>query len=379
MPALTNILNHRGLETWVGAAFLVPPLCAIIAPLIGGALADQRVSADRLFAWTSLVAAVFLAAAFAVLDAGAHPLWFLTLLACYSLFSAPSWAWLATVSMSHLAHPERGFPLVRLGATFGWMGAGLLTSLVLRADVDPDAGYAAAVARAATGLLAFRLPRTPPRGISRSWTDTLGLGAFRLFRQRDHAVFFLVTALFSVPLGAFYMHAPELLLALGDQRPTATMALAQISEIAAMLALAFLMTRLRVKTLLLAALGFSALRYAFSAHAGGSGGLHWHLLAISLHGVCYTFYFITAQVFLDRRVAPELRARAQGLLALVSGGIGPLAGALFCQWLKLRCLTEGGGGWAAYWWILAGIILFCTLVFAVFYRSGGHPKNVSHQ
>lgn len=377
VPALTNILNHRGLDAWVGAAFLVPPLCAIFAPLIMGALADQRVSADRLFAWSSLVATAFIAAAFAALDAGWHPSWFLALMAGYSLASTPSWGLLATISMTHLPHPERGFPLVRLGATFGWMAAGLVTSVVLQADVKPDAGYAAAAARGATGLLAFALPRTPPLGRANSWGDRFGLGAFRLLRQRDHAVFFATTAIFSIPLAAFYMHAPELLLALGDSRPTATMALGQVSEIFAMLAVAFLMTRLRVKTLLLTALGLSALRYLLSAYAGGAGTIHWHVIGISLHGVCYTFYFITAQVFLDRRVDPSLRGQAQGLLALVSGGVGPLVGALFCQWLKTRCLAPGGGGWQAYWGILAAIIAACTLAFALLYQGRRGAAGVS--
>ena len=55
MPALTNILNAHGVSGWVALVFVVPPLCGIISPLIGGALADQRIAADRLFAWTSFL------------------------------------------------------------------------------------------------------------------------------------------------------------------------------------------------------------------------------------------------------------------------------------------------------------------------------------
>ena len=113
VPALTNILRARGLGDWVPAVFVVPPICALISPLIGGALADQRVAADRLLAWSSVICSVVLVAAFACLDAGWHPAWFVGLLGLYSLFSGPTWGLLATISLTGLAHGERQFPLVR--------------------------------------------------------------------------------------------------------------------------------------------------------------------------------------------------------------------------------------------------------------------------
>jgi MFS family permease len=371
VPALTNIFGVRGLAGWVPVVFMVPPLCALISPLIGGALADQRVPADRLFAWSSLICAVFLAAAFAALDAGWHPAWFVLLLGLHSVFSAPSWGLLATVSLTHLSHGERQFPLVRVGATIGWIAGGLITSYVLHADTSPVSGYAAALVRLLAGLLAFRLPDTPPLGKSTSLKSRLGLDAFSLMRHRDHCVFFVVTALFSIPLSAFYMYSPEFLKALGDAHPTGTMAIAQVLEIAAMLLVGTAMTRFRVKTVLLWALGLSALRFAMSAGAGATGLIGWHIAGIALHGLCYTFYFITAQVFLDRRVAPALKGQAQGLLAMVSSGAGPLAGALVCGWLRSHCVMADGRGWTWFWWILSAMIMVCFALFALFYRGQG--------
>ena len=55
LPTLTNILEARGLSAWVATAFIVPPLCALVSPLIGGALADQRVAANRLYVWSALL------------------------------------------------------------------------------------------------------------------------------------------------------------------------------------------------------------------------------------------------------------------------------------------------------------------------------------
>ena len=374
VPALTNILRARGLGDWVPAVFVVPPICALISPLIGGALADQRVAADRLLAWSSVICSVVLVAAFACLDAGWHPAWFVGLLGLSSLFSGPTWGLLATISLTGLAHGERQFPLVRVGATLGWVGAGLMTSYVLHADSSPLAGYAAGFTRLLAGGLAFLLPHTPPLGRSTSWQSRLGLDAFSLMKQRDHCVFFVVTALFSIPLSAFYMYAPEFLSVLGDPHPTGTMTVAQILEVAGMLLLGSVMTRFRVKTVLLWALGLSVVRFGMSANAGISGAISWHIAGLALHGLCYTFYFITAQVFLDRRVDPGLKGQAQGLLAMVSGGLGPLIGALVCGWLRNECVTADGQGWTLFWGILAAMIAGCFAIFAVFYHGRGAQR-----
>lgn len=374
LPALTNILRARGLGDWVALAFVVPPVCALISPLIGGALADQRMAADRLFAWSSLLCSLALVAAFGSLDAGWHPMWFVVFLGAYSVLSGPAWGLLATVSLTNLSHGERQFPLVRVGATIGWVVGGLITSYVLRADTSPSAGYASAVAKLIAGAVAFLLPHTPPLGRASSWKSRIGLDAFGLLKHRDQCVFFLVTALFSIPLSAFYMYGPEFLKVLGDKHPTGTMTVAQVLEVGGMLLIGAVMTRFRVKTVLLWALGISVARYGMSAAAGVTGNIAWHIAGVALHGVCYTFYFITAQVFLDRRVDPGLKGQAQGLLAMVSGGLGPLVGALVCGWLRAHCVSETGAGWENFWGILTVMIAVCFVIFAVFYRGRGRKS-----
>jgi MFS family permease len=371
LPALTNILRARSLGDWVAIVFVVPPLCALISPLIGGALADQRVPADRLFAWSTLVSSVLIFAAFGSLDAGWHPAWFVSLLGAYSLFSAPSWGLLATISLTHLKHGERQFPLVRLGGTLGWMSGGLMTSYLLHADTSPVAGYASAVVRLLAGVVAFLLPHTPPLGCATSLKSRFGLDAFALMTQRDHRVFFIVTGLFSIPLSAFYMYGPEFLKVLGDPHPTGTMTVAQVLEVAGMLLVGTVMLRFRVKTVLLWALGLSVLRFSLSAHAGVTGLISWHIAGLALHGLCYTFYFITAQVYLDRRVDPGMKGQAQGLLAMISGGLGPLVGAMFCGWLRKQCVTPDGQGWTLFWSVLAAMIALCFVIFATCYQGLG--------
>jgi nucleoside transporter len=375
LPALTNILKAQGLSSWVALVFVVPPVCAIVSPLIGGALADQRIAANRLYVWTSIVGAVVLFAAFACLNARMHPAFFVSLLGLYSLVSGPAWGLLSTIALTHLSKGEQQFPLVRLGATIGWMLAGVMTSYVLKADTSPVVGFASSITRLLGGLLGLMLPHTPPLGNGNSWKSRLGLDAFQLMKHRDHCVFFVVTALFSVPLSAFYMYAPELLKVLGDNKSTATMTIAQFTEVLGMLLVGRVMTKFRVKVVLLWALGLSVIRFALSGYAGASGLIGWHVAGIALHGMCYTFYFITAQVFLDRRVDPGLRGQAQGLLVLVSGGLGPLLGAVVCGWLRNHLVTADGQGWMEFWGVLAGMIAVCFGIFLQFYKGLGREKG----
>jgi len=231
------------------------------------------------------------------------------------------------------------------------------------------------VARLLAGALAFLLPHTPPLGGATSMKSRLGLDAFSLLKHRDHCVFFVVTTLFSIPISAFYMYGPEFLKVLGDGRPTGTMTVAQLLEVVSMFLVGSVMTRFRVKTVLLWALGLSVLRFAMSAIAGLSGGIFWHIGGVALHGVCYTFYFITAQVFLDRRVDPGLKGQAQGLLAMASGGLGPLLGAVICGWLRTHCVGADGQGWALFWGILAAMIAGCFAIFAMLYQGRGRPPS----
>lgn len=369
MPALTNLFGRMGIAAWVPAAFIVPPLCALLAPLVGGALADQRIPAERVYAWSSLFSGVLLASAFGCLDAGLHPGWFIGFLAAQALAGGPSWGLLAVISMSGLKNGEKKFPLVRMGGTVGWMAGSMLTSYLLGADTSVAAGYAGAVAKIFNGIVGFHMPHTPPLGASKTWRGRWGLDAFRLFRERDHRVIFLTTCFFSIPITSFYMYSPELLKYLGDATPAGTMAWAQIAEIIGMLTVGALMGRFRLKTLLMTGLLMSVLRFGMSAVAGETGVALWHIAGISLHGLCYTYYFITVQVYLDQRVDPAMRGQAQGLLSLMYGGAGPLLGAAICGWLRNHLVAPDGTGWGNFWWVIAGSVCLCAIYFGIFYRG----------
>ena len=55
-------------------------------------------------------------------------------------------------------------------------------------------------------------------------------------------------------------------------------------------------------------------------------------VAIILHGICFDFFFVTGQVYVDRKAPSGLRASAQGLITFITYGVGMLLGA----WLSGR-------------------------------------------
>jgi len=367
--ALTNILTAKHLDEWVTLAFLVGPVASIISPLMVGAVADQRMRAERLLGWISMVGSVLLFAAFWVLDHNWSPWWFIGLLAAQSLLSGPMWGLGTTVALAHLDSAESRFPMARLGGTIGWMAAGMITSHLLHADHSAMAGYASVVPRLLLGLLAFALPATHPTGTGRSWISLLGIDAFSLLKERDHFVFFLVTGLLSIPLASFYMFVPRHLEALGDLHASATMTFAQWPEVLAMLTIGAVMTRWRMRTVLFWSLVVHVLRFASFTMAGVTGKIGWLMPGVILHGIGYTFYFVTAQIFLDRRVPRGMRGQAQGLLTLVSNGLGSLIGILLAGYLYDLTVIHGAGGWTVFWSVMTAVLMVSLVIFGVFYRE----------
>lgn len=73
----------------------------------------------------------------------------------------------------------------------------------------------------------------------------------------------------------------------------------------------------------------------------------WLLVGITLHGIAFALYFVTAQLYVDPNDL-RLRTRAQALLTLMIGGFGNLAGFLGTGWWRHYCTPSGETNWPAF-------------------------------
>jgi hypothetical protein len=303
---------------------------------------------------------------------GWSPWLVLAFIQLHALCSSPTWSIASTIVFSRLRDAKREFGPIRAMATLGWMGGCWLVS-ALNADASTRAGYNGAVTWLVVAGFTFLLPEVESPKSSGQLTlgQRLGLDALTLLKNPDHRVVFITAALFNIPLAAFYPYTPPHLKELGFSHTTAWMTLGQVTEILAMLFLARLLTSWRLKWIIAAGLGCGFLRYALCALDGKA----WILLGVTLHGCCFALVFITAQIYLDERIDPAWRARAQALMSLLTGGIGNLVGYLGTGWWFAANARACGEIWPVFWGGLAVAVAAVLAYFLAAYRGRGAARS----
>ena len=349
----------------IGLAAGTTGLAAIISPFFVGMIADRFLASERILAVLHLVGGGVLFYASTMSAFGP----FYVVLIAYALCYMPTLALSNSLSFHQMRDPGREFPPIRVLGTIGWIVQGLIIgSLGLESTAIPM--RIAAGASIVLGLFCFALPHTPPRGGRRATvSDVLGLDALRLLRDRSFAVFVLGSFLVCIPLQFYYAFANLFLNELMVEGAARKMTLGQMSEIGFMLLMPWCFKRMGVKMMLLVGMGAWMLRYLFFAY-GNASALMWMLYAgILLHGVCYDFFFVTGQIYVDKKAPIEVRAAAQGLIALVTLGVGWFLG----SWASGRVVdafaTTTGHAWDRIWLVPAAGAAAVLILFALLFRS----------
>ncbi len=143
-------------------------------------------------------------------------------------------------------------------------------------------------------------------------------------------------------------------------------AVGQVSEIGFLLALPFFFRTVGIKgVLILGMLGWAA-RYLLFAHAFTAAGpvMPRVVLALALHGVCFDFFFVAGQIYVDRRFPPQVRNRAQSFLALVTWGVGSVIGSLIAKAVYVAGTAGAVHDWARIWTAPAAPALLIAAAFA---------------
>jgi nucleoside transporter len=369
---LSATLQFDGVQ--VGAAYGAMAIGAIVAPFFVGMVADRFFATQKILALLHLIGAVLLLWAANLPEFGTlYPV-----LIVYAVCYAPTLALTNSLAFDNMQDPAREFPLVRVLGTIGWIVAGQLVGrLGLEATAVPM--QIAAGASVVLGLFCLMLPDTPPHAAGKplSLRDLLGLDSLSLMRDRSFATFVIGSFLLCIPLQFYYTWTNPFLNEIGMLAPASKMTLGQMSEILFMVALPVLLLRFGIKNILLLGMAAWGARYLLFAY-GDTGPNAWMLyVGILLHGVCYDFFFVTGQIYVDQRAGLRIRAAAQGFLTLVTQGVGYLIGSVVSGLVVQRFAHAAGGhDWRAIWLYPALGAALILLVFAFLFRPGARQAEV---
>lgn len=371
-------LSKLGFEgPQIGAAYSTTGWAAIISPFFVGMIADRFFSTEKVLGVLHLIGGIVM---FWVSTITEPNLFFWALL-LYTICYMPTLALVNSFSFHHMNDPGKEFPAIRVLGTIGWIVAGLIVGYVLpkwifQVETIEDTNIPMKIAAAGSlllGIYCFTLPHTPPKASGKAITvsDVLGLKALRLMKDSSFAVFIVSSFLICIPLSFYYQSANGFLGEVGIENPAAKMTLGQMSEIFFMLVMPFFFIRLGVKKMLLIGMLFWVARYFLFAF-GDNGHLVYMLyLGVLFHGICYDFFFVTGQIYVDKKATLDIRASAQGFLTLVTLGVGMVIGNLINGWITGHYqLNEPVGtvtcNWKAIWLIpaaMAGAVAFFFLLF----------------
>lgn len=369
-PYLADTLKFTGAEA--GYIFGTLWLACIVAPFIGGQIADRLFPTQWFLAIVHLAGGALLIKASATKEYG--PL--LWTMFAYSLLYAPTLALTNSLAFHHLKNVEKEFGAIRVMGTIGWIVAGLaLTGL---RNVVPslsegrsDALMVAGITSLVMGVFCLTLPHTPPR--RQNVNPFAFVDAIKLLRDKNFAVFMLISFIVTTELQFYYMPTGSFLQDIGIAKESVpgVMTVAQIAEIVAMAAvLPLLLPKIGVRKAL--AIGVIAwpLRYLVFA----LGQPTWLVVAsLTLHGIGYTFFFVVSQIYVDEVAVKDIRASAQSLLTLVTLGLGNYIG----TWFTGRILdhfkdSAGAQQWTPVFLVPCALTIACAIAFLIGFRA--EPK-----
>ncbi|MFV0445960.1 MAG: MFS transporter [Planctomycetaceae bacterium] len=321
-----------------GWTYSVGPIAGIITPLFVGMVADRFMPAQVVLGLMHLFGAALMYFA-TTLMGSSTPNAINGVFFGYMLTYYPTLALTNTVAMKNMTDPERQFPWIRVWGTIGWIAAGL-TLTWLKYETTINMFYMTAGAAALLGVLSFMLPHTPPeKGPMPSVGQLLGLDAIKLLKDRSYLVFIVSSLLICIPLAFYYQIASRVVEMVGLPIGQ-TMSYGQMSEIFFMLVMPFFFSALGVKWMLLFGMLAWVIRYGLFSMGAPMENQAMIIGAIILHGICYDFFFVTGQIYTDRKAPKPVRAQAQGLLVMLTLGLGMLIGAQAAGRIEAMHTTE---------------------------------------
>ncbi|MCL2347089.1 MAG: MFS transporter, partial [Planctomycetaceae bacterium] len=215
-------------------------------------------------------------------------------------------------------------PRVFVFGTLGWIIVNLIIDVFGKGASAPNFFFIGGGAAILLGIYSLTLPNTPPVAVKGEKGGSM-FDALKLFADPAFVIFAVCVVAASIPACGFYFPmAVPLFTECDFPSPVALTTLNQFSELIFMLALPFFAVRIGLKKCLLLGMAAWGLRYVFFMQLSFT----FALLALFLHGFCYSFLYVASYMYADKKAPPALKASAQSLMAFLLLGVGQVAGSL---------------------------------------------------
>ncbi|MFV0469078.1 MAG: nucleoside permease [Dysgonomonas sp.] len=366
-----------------GAIFSTMGIASIFMPTICGIISDRWINTEKLYGILhTLCGLTFISLPF--IDSPVTFFWVMLIAMFFYMPTIPLANSIAyNVLDRYKLDTVKDFPPIRVWGTVGFIVAMWVTNLSGN-KASENQFFIAGIAAILLGFYAFfTLPKCPPQNTSskgKSFVHLLGLDAFKLFKNKKMAIFFL----FSMLLGA----ALQLTNAYGDtflndfgkiaeyqdsfvvKYSTIILSISQISETLFILAIPFFLKRFGIKNVMLMSMTAWVFRFGLFAYGDPVGGLWMIILSCIVYGMAFDFFNISGSLFVEKHTDAKIRSSAQGLFTMMTNGFGAILGSwtsgLIIQEFFLR--ADGSKDWHGIWLAFASYALVVTILFAITFK-----------
>lgn len=359
------------------------PLGCLVSPIVC-MIADRHFASQKVLAVLNLACAIlfFLAAR------ATTPMQLFVALLLAMFCYMPTWSLTSAIAMSH--SPSEKFPQIRSFGSIGWVAALVFSFIAdkffggMKIDGTAIPFYCGAGTAVLAALVNFTLPNTPPpaKGQKASLIDVLGLPAIKLMKERNFALYIVLSMLIMVPFVMYFSYGSEFFGDQGFDQVTQTMNYGQLVEMFLMFLMPLALARFGIKWTMTMGLVALVLRYVMFWFGGVYEIRLLYYGAILIHGLIFGFFLAGGQVYVDKKAPPHMRAQAQGLIFLLSFGLGWLAGNFFnAKLIDVYSTVQPNGAKVYNWnpiWVTTTIISLVLLVaFVLLFRDDVSKAKVA--
>jgi len=351
--------------TQIGLCYGTFAISAMISPFFVGLIADKFFATEKVLGFMHLLGAVLL-----VVAAQATTFqFFYPALLLYTLSYAPTMALSNSLSFHQMEDPGKQFPGVRVLGTIGWIAANnVIGWLGFTSSVEQL--YVGAAVSLMLGFYSFTLPHVPPQKEKKaSAKELLGFDALGLFKSRAFATLIIASVLIFIPVSFYFGFTASFMSDIGMDLIPNKISLGQVAEIFFILILPFFISRFGVKRVLFIGIAAWLIRFLLFANGDAESGVWMIYTGIILHGICYDFFVVTGQIFVDEKAPDHLKSSAQGLITFATYGLGMFIGTWFAGRTIDMLTIDGVANWVTIWYVPTVIAAVVLVIFIFLFRE----------